>query len=90
MNNFKQGDKLVCVKAGDPSLGLIEDKIYTCFSAFTTPLEENAVEVLESMPPQPYHGYLAWRFRKAVPSDLERIEKVETIKNYGTNKIYNR
>lgn len=77
--NFKQGDKLVCVKAGEPSLGLIKNKIYTCFNAFISGLGENVVEVLEAMPPEPYHGYLAMRFRLALPTDLEKIKELETI-----------
>jgi hypothetical protein len=79
MSNFKQGDKLVCVKAGEPSLGLIKNKVYTCFNTFTNPYGESVVEVLESMPPQIYHGYLSMRFRKALPADLEKIKEFETI-----------
>lgn len=77
--NFKQGDKIVCVRPGEPSLGLSKDKVYTCFNAFTSSIEENVVEVLEAMPPEPYHGYLAHRFRKALPSELQKIEKEETV-----------
>lgn len=72
MSNFKQGDKIVCVRPGEASLGLVKDKVYTCFNAFTSNMEENVVEVLEAMPPEPYHGYLAHRFRKALPADLEK------------------
>lgn len=79
MSNFKAGDKLVCVRPGDASIGLIKDKVYTCFNAFTSPLEEDVVEVLEAMPPEPYHGYLSHRFRKAVPAELEKIEEKETV-----------
>lgn len=78
MSNFKPNDKLVCVRPGESSLGLVKDKIYTCFNAFISPLEEDVVEVLEAMPPSPYHGYLAHRFRKALPSELQKIEKEET------------
>ncbi len=42
-------------------------------------MEENVVEVLEAMPPSPYIGYLAHRFRKALPADLEKVQTRETI-----------
>lgn len=76
---FNKGDKLVCIKAGDPSIGLVKGKIYTCFNSFTNNLGEDTVEVLKSMPPEPYHGYRSVRFRKALPVDLKTLEKQETI-----------
>lgn len=77
MSNFKSGDKLVCVRPGEASLGLVKDKVYTCFNAFTSKMEEDVVEVLETMPPEPYHGYLAHRFRKALPNEVKELEKTE-------------
>jgi len=74
MSNLKSGDKVVCIKPGDPKNGLIKGKIYTVFNCFTSKLGESVIEVLESMPPEPYHGYLSWRFRKAVDSDLPKIK----------------
>lgn len=79
MSNFSQGEKIVCVKPGEPSLGLIKDKIYTCLTSFVSPIGENVVEVLETMPPEPYHGYQASRFRKMVPSDLKKENKEESV-----------
>lgn len=79
MSNFKSGDKLICVRPGEASLGLVKDKIYTCFNTFTSKIGEDVVEVLESMPPDPYHGYLSYRFRKALPTDLEKVKEVEQI-----------
>ena len=77
--NFKQGEKIVCVKPGSADLGLEKDRMYTCLNAFVNALGENVVEVLETMPPQPYHGYQASRFRKAVPKDLNKFDKKEVI-----------
>lgn len=79
MNNFKSGDKLICVRPGEASLGLVKDKIYTCFNTFISKIGESVVEVLESMPPDPYHGYLSYRFRKALPSEVEQIKETETL-----------
>ena len=78
--SFNSGDKLVCVKPGEPSLGLIKDKVYTCLDFFVSSMGENVVEVLETMPPSPYHGYQASRFRLALPSDLKKVkEQLETV-----------
>ena len=77
--NFKSGEKIVCVRPGEVSLGLEKDRVYTCLDSFISPLDENVVEVLETMPPSPYRGYLAHRFRKALPADLEKIKTKETV-----------
>lgn len=76
---FSEGDKLVCVKPGEASLGLIKDKVYTCLRSFVNFAEEDVVEVLEAMSPSPYIGYRAVRFRKALPADLKKIEQEETV-----------
>ena len=76
---FSEGDKLVCVKSGEASLGLIKDKVYTCLTSFINPLGEDTTEILESMPPSEYRGYQSSRFRLALPADLKKIEKEETI-----------
>lgn len=79
MSSFKSGDKLVCIRPGEVSLGLIKNKIYTCFNTFTSKIGEDVVEVLESMPPDPYHNYLSYRFRKALPSEVEQIKETEIL-----------
>lgn len=76
---FKQNEKLICVKPGEASLGLIKDKVYTCINFFTSSLGESVVEVSEAMPPNEYHGYLSHRFRKAMPADLEKVKQKETV-----------
>lgn len=80
MSNFKIGDKVVCVRPGDPRNGLVEDKVYTILDVFEDFSEAASVEVLETMPPSPLHGYLAFRFRKATEADMpvieEKLEKV--------------
>jgi hypothetical protein len=80
MSNFKVGDKVVCIRPGDAVNGLIQDKVYTILDVFEDFSEAPSVEVLESMPPSPLHGYLAFRFRKATDADMptaeEKLEKV--------------
>lgn len=75
---FKEGEKIVCVKPG-VDIGLVKDKIYTCFKCYTSNVEEDVVEVLEAMAPEPYVGYRQSRFRKMVPSDKLEIKKGEVL-----------
>ena len=71
---FKPGDKVVCIRPGDPTNGLKKDKIYTVFNTMQDASGADAIEVLEAMPPEPLHGYLAFRFRKAVDTDLPKVK----------------
>jgi hypothetical protein len=34
MSNFKEGDKVVCIRPGDAVNGLIQDKVYTILNVF--------------------------------------------------------
>jgi len=79
MSNFKEGEKIVCIRPGEASLGLEKDKLYTCLASFNSNMEESVVEVLEAMPPEPYHGYQASRFRKAIPKDMKKLEETEAL-----------
>ena len=74
MANFKAGEQVVCVKPGH-SIGLVKDKIYTIIESTVDCQNEPALMLLEAIPPEPFHNYLAYRFRKLIPSDLEELEK---------------
>lgn len=71
------GDKLVCVKPGDPANGLVKDNIYTEIDSYISNMDEEVTEVLEARPKKPLIGYLSWRFRKATPEDLLKLQKEE-------------
>jgi len=72
--SFKSGDKVVCISPGI-DIGLIKDEIYTVVEATVDVQEEPCLMLLEAIPPDFYHNYLAYRFRKALPSELQKIEK---------------
>lgn len=78
MSNFSQGDKVVCVSPGR-DIGLIKNNIYTVVESTVDIQNEPAVMLLEVMPPEPFHNYLSYRFRKALPADLEKVKEVEQI-----------
>lgn len=78
MSNFSQGDKVVCVSPGR-DIGLIKDNIYTVVESTVDVQNEPAVMLFEVMPPEPFHNYLSYRFRKALPTDLEKVKEVEQI-----------
>jgi len=76
MSTFKLGDKLVCVRPG-VDIGLVKDKVYTCFYVFTCDIGEFVI--LENMPSELCRSYISSRFRKALPSELEELEKITTL-----------
>lgn len=78
MSNFVMGDKVVCVSPGR-DIGLIKDNIYTVVESTVDVQNEPAVMLLEVMPPEPFHNYLSYRFRKALPSEVEQIKETETL-----------
>jgi len=71
--------KVVCVKPGESSLGLKQDKIYTELDRYTSNMGEEVIEVLEAMPPSPYRGYRATRFRPATSADMDKVKEKEEI-----------
>jgi hypothetical protein len=78
MSNFKAGEQVVCVHPGH-SIGLVKDKIYTVVENAVDVQNEAAVMLLEVAPPEPYHNYLSYRFRKMNDADVEQIEELETV-----------
>ena len=78
MSNFKAGERVVCVSPGY-SIGLVKDKTYTVVESTVDCDNEAAVMLLEVIPPDPFHNYLAYRFRKLKPEEAEVIEELETI-----------
>lgn len=71
MSQFNSGDKVICINPGR-DIGLVKDEIYTVVESTVDGQNEPAVMLYEAMPPEPFHNYLAYRFRKA--SDIEIIE----------------
>jgi uncharacterized protein YfaQ (DUF2300 family) len=76
--SFSREEKVVCISPGS-SIGLEKNKVYTIFNTFKDAGKNDTVEVLETMPPEPYHGYLSWRFRKAQPEDLKNVKKNKKV-----------
>lgn len=72
--SFKSGDEVVCISPGI-NIGLKKDKIYTVVEATVDVQGEPCLMLLEAIPPDFYHNYLAYRFRKALPSELQKIKK---------------
>lgn len=77
---FVQGEKIVCVSPGR-DLNLVKDEIYTVVEATSDVVGDPSVMLLEVMPPEPFHNYLANRFRKVTPADMKKLEKVELIES---------
>ena len=75
---FRTGDKVVCISPGR-DLGLEKDAIYTVIEETKDSQGSSAVMLLEIEAPFPFYNFLAHRFRKALPADLKKIEKQETV-----------
>jgi hypothetical protein len=71
MGNFKAGEKVVCVSPGY-GIGLLKGKIYTVVESDLDVQGEKCVMLLEAIPPEPFHNYLSYRFRKTKPEDEEK------------------
>jgi len=77
---FVQGEEIVCVSPGR-DLGLKKNKIYTVVEATSDSVGDPSVMLLEAIPPEPFHNYLAERFRKITPADMKKLEKLELIES---------
>lgn len=70
MSQFKSGDRVICINPGR-DIGLVQDGIYTVVESTVDGQNEPAVMLYEVMPPEPFHNYLAFRFRKALDVEIK-------------------
>ena len=78
MATFKTGEKVICVDPGR-DLGLEKGKIYTIADVTTDSQGSAALMLFEVMPPEPFHNYLAHRFKKPTPEQIKEESNLLTV-----------
>lgn len=76
--NFTISEEVICKHPGR-DLGLVKDNIYTIYFISKDSQGEFALELMELDAPEPFKGFLAWRFEKIIPSQKEKIKVTQTI-----------